>query len=241
MAICRNCGAQYSDGEDRCPYCGASHAEEAGRIVREDLREFERQREEVKALPKKQLKKRTKAALIVLAALAAAVLIWAAAGRIWGDASLGRKAAREDEATETMESYFQAGEYQELYDYYLSRDSHSPSDEKYWEAASAWSWMEFMRETKAALSGTEESYGYYGISYALSGCAEALRTIEQGLDDGIERGNEEVLREFEEEILTFFREDLKMSEEEIEAVKTMEEESDFEAMDARIMERLGLD
>ena len=47
-----------------------------------------------------------------------------------------------------MEEYFQAGSYEELYEYYNSLESHSPSDDKYWEVGSAWSWMDFVRESK---------------------------------------------------------------------------------------------
>ena len=49
-----------------------------------------------------------------------------------------------------------------------------------------------------------------------------------------------MLRGFETEILGFFREDLQMTDEEIDAVMEMEEREEFDAMDAKLSERLGL-
>ena len=240
MAICKNCGAQYSDTEERCPYCGASREGESQRIEREDQLEYERERQKVKALPKQRARKRTRIALAAAGLLLAGIVIWTAVSRITDSRRERQQARREAEASRVMEEYFQAGSYEELYEYYNSLESHSPSDDKYWEVGSAWSWMDFVRESQKALDTEKGPYAYYGISYALSGGAEALRTIEEGLSDGVTRGNEEVLRGFETEILGFFREDLQMTDEEIDAVMEMEEREEFDAMDAKLSERLGL-
>ena len=240
---CKNCGAEYEIQEAACPYCGAENEREKERIRKEDLREFAREREEIAALPKRHLKKRTKIALIALAALLLLTLVLSVAGGVSRSLSEKKERNQAEQEKETMEEYYQAEDYESLYNYYVECESYSPSYRKYWEVASAWNWMEFIRETKEALSGPQDEYVYYGISYALSGASSALSVIEEGLDDGVERGNEEVLEGFREEILQFFREDLKLTEEEIEQVIRgggRNDAVDWDALDRSVMNRLGL-
>lgn len=148
------------------------------------------------------------------------------------------------EALDTMEQYLQAGSYQELYDYYESQEQHSSADRKYWEVASVWRWMSFMNDTKDALAAAQEESGaggYYGISYALSGASEACGIIDEALNDGVSRGNEEILTGFRDEILTFLRDDLQMTEEEIAQVTERSGSTpDWDAMEMVIRDRLGI-
>ena len=55
MAICKNCGAQYSDTEERCPYCGASREGESQRIEREDQLDPELRRRRADLIMERQM------------------------------------------------------------------------------------------------------------------------------------------------------------------------------------------
>ena len=105
MAICKNCGAQYSDTEERCPYCGASREGESQRIEREDQLEYERERQKVKALPKQRARKRTRIALAAAGLLLAGIVIWTAVSRITDSRRERQQARQEAEASRVMEEY----------------------------------------------------------------------------------------------------------------------------------------
>ncbi len=241
---CGNCGAEYPVTASACPYCGAENKAELLRLRKEDIREYEREQEKIKSLPKHYTKKGTKIVLICLASVLLVFILVMAVGSILRNTEARKEKNIEAAAKETMEQYYQEGKYLELYDYYVTQSVYSPSFQKYWEVGSARNWMEAMDETKEALDGPRDTYTYYGISYAFSGSYQALRVIEEAVSDGVSRGNEDILEGFRTEIMTFFREDMKLTEEEIgeieEAVRTGTEQ-DWDAWELTVTERLGLE
>lgn len=240
---CENCGAEYEENAEKCPYCGAFNKKELKRLQKEEQEWFHREKEKVKELPKHHVKKGTKIVILVLAFALILLLAYSAVHKIRLGASAKREQSEEAKAKEVMEGYFQEGKYLEIYDYYTDLNLYSPSFRKYWEVGSARNWMEYMDETKAALETEQDGYVYYGISFALSGNSEALSIIHEGLNDGVDRGNEAVLEAFEEEIMTFFREDLKLTEEEISQVIAAEGggTEDWDAMEEAVLERLNIE
>ena len=47
MIICKNCGAEYDDEQDRCPYCGGDNFGKSVQLhERHDARDFDTQTED---------------------------------------------------------------------------------------------------------------------------------------------------------------------------------------------------
>ena len=44
MIICKNCGAEYDDEQDRCPYCGGDNFGKSVQVHEDMMNELEREK-----------------------------------------------------------------------------------------------------------------------------------------------------------------------------------------------------
>ena len=47
MIICKNCGAEYDDEQDRCPYCGGDNFGKSVQVHEDMMNELEREKKTV--------------------------------------------------------------------------------------------------------------------------------------------------------------------------------------------------
>lgn len=53
MIICKNCGAEYDDEQDRCPYCGGDNFGKSVQVHEDMMNELEREKKRWKEMPEK--------------------------------------------------------------------------------------------------------------------------------------------------------------------------------------------
>lgn len=237
---CGKCGVKYNEKAEVCPCCGA---ENRHRTKQKDGTGAGGRKERTGG--RKEMS--TLAFILFLAVLCVAVFFAVrflmqgnSPGKETGKTEAGNSGS--DETVQIMEKYLDEEKYDELYEYYQGLGSYDPVYEKYWEVASTWNWMKFMRETKEALATNGESPVFYGISYALSGSSKALMIIDGAVNDEADHGNEEILKGFQEEIMSFLKEDLQLSAEETEMVigAAKGKSSEWDAMESYVLDRLNL-
>ena len=51
MIICKNCGAEYDDEQDRCPYCGGDNFGKSVQVHEDMMNELEREKKRWKEMP----------------------------------------------------------------------------------------------------------------------------------------------------------------------------------------------
>ena len=57
MIICKNCGAEYDDEQDRCPYCGGDNFGKSVQVHEDMMNELEREKNGGRKCRKKWLAK----------------------------------------------------------------------------------------------------------------------------------------------------------------------------------------
>lgn len=129
--ICKNCSAEISEKELLCPYCGTENFDVAKSEQEEYLAHFKKKRDEVKNIPEKMMKNGPKKILKVVGTLigVAVVVLVVVAGfsRIMAGDSL----AKQQKQIEKLEAYYQAGDYEQMCEYYEKLEVYGGSFEKY--------------------------------------------------------------------------------------------------------------
>lgn len=111
MKICINCGAEYDDAFEKCPYCGMADREMAEEKHRGKVKQLKQQRQEIKKLPDLIPKKSTRYVVIaggILLALFLLILMLVFVGK---KIMLNVEAERQQKNIEIMEGYLEAGDY----------------------------------------------------------------------------------------------------------------------------------
>ena len=143
---CENCGAQYEEALDKCPYCGAQNMRVAWDRYQNKLDELGKETGEIKELPRtiprKASEKGIKAAgLFVLLFLIAAFFV-AAGARIKSRIQY----RNEQKHTEVMEELLQKRDYQALSDYYRSLDYAYVVYDKYQEVSQVYEQYKLLKD-----------------------------------------------------------------------------------------------
>lgn len=146
MKNCENCGAQYGEALDKCPYCGAQNMRAAWDRYQNKVDELGKEKGEIKELPRtiprKVSEKAIKAAgLFVLLFLIAAFLT-AAGARI----KSGIQHRNEQKHIEVMEELLQKRDYQALSDYYRSLDYAYVIYDKYQEVSQVYEQYKLLKD-----------------------------------------------------------------------------------------------
>ena len=53
MIICKNCGAEYDDEQDRCPYCGGDNFGKSVQVHEDTIHDLEREKRQWEKMPEK--------------------------------------------------------------------------------------------------------------------------------------------------------------------------------------------
>ena len=53
MIICKNCGAEYDDEQDRCPYCGGDNFGKSVQVHEDMMNELKREKRQWEKMPEK--------------------------------------------------------------------------------------------------------------------------------------------------------------------------------------------
>ena len=117
MIICKNCGAEYDDELDRCPYCGGDNFGKSVQVHEDMMNELEREKKRWKEMPEKVAGKGMSwtakigiAAVIMVAVICIIVFIVS---------SISHKVSYrvEQKNLEKLESMYQSGDYEGICEY----------------------------------------------------------------------------------------------------------------------------
>lgn len=243
---CKNCGANYKTRELKCPYCGTENM--VGRIwlmERDDVsREYEETKEKVRKKSRLYVADKVLNRILLILVLFSCCFFLLAAAAV-GLGSLYGKIYRQvhrEELQRTMEEYYQAGEYKELYDYMSKYQMFGQETYQYSQAAfMGFDYDNFKSNSLSFLSQDEEKKqeDHYLLEYTLR-CAHRVWHLDMGMFSELDSGNEMILKENKIDVLAFFRGMLGMTEEEISILTDNEDFPDTEVLEELvegIMER----
>lgn len=117
MIICNNCGAEYEDDLDRCPYCGGDNFGKSVQVHEDTIHDLEREKKQWEAMPKKVAGKGMSftAKLGILAILI--VIIICAVTFVHSFVERKVNYQQEQKYLTKLESLYQSGDYEGIYQY----------------------------------------------------------------------------------------------------------------------------
>lgn len=144
--ICKSCGADIDDKELLCPYCGTENENVAKEEQEDYIESFERKKKDLVNIPKQRVNKTTKYVLLGVTGLFGLFLVgmlvsWIVAG-IMPDHSLDKQKKQ----LAKLETYYDNGEYIEMYEYLEKIDEYGGAYEKYYRIGNACDNMDWRLE-----------------------------------------------------------------------------------------------
>lgn len=111
MITCDNCGAQYDEEADKCPYCGSDNFGKAVQEHEDIINGLNREKEHLEQMPKKAAKKGKSLVAKLLIGLIVLVIVIAAYEGI--SAIVNRKVSyhAKQRHSQKMETLYQEGDY----------------------------------------------------------------------------------------------------------------------------------
>lgn len=222
---CKNCGGNYKTRELKCPYCNSENF--IGRIW-----QTERTQAELDYLSEKEktgkiilssymfdrLLSRAVLVVIILHVVSIAAIFLVAIGG-YGFENLNFHIHREEIETQ-MEEYYSAGECEKLYVYMQENNVDFGKYHTYATAALMnYDYNEYMeyRLQYQTLSEEEKLEDDYYLEYALKNSSDVY-SRDCGIRGKHDKKNEEMQKAYQKEIMAYWRGELKLTEEEIEAL-----------------------
>lgn len=217
---CKNCGANYRTKELKCPYCGTENV--IGRIwliERDTVRqEYEEAYEETVKRSRLYVfdKILNRIILVSLGLVPVCVLLAALAlggYRVYREIY---KKVHAEEISRTVEEYYEAGQYWELYQYMNDCDVLGSQYDPYGQAAFMGFDYEFYKNTALyflSLSEEEKQEDEYFLDAAIC-FSHDVYSLNGGLYDELSPQNRELYRQNQEDVMAFWRGTLGMTEEE---------------------------
>jgi len=152
--ICKSCGADIDNKALVCPYCGTENEKVAKDQQEDYIESFEKKKKDLVNIPKQRVKKTTKYIWIGVAGLFVLFLVgmlisWIVAGTV-SDRSL----QKQKDQLAKLETYYNNGEYIEMYAYLEKIEEYGGTYEKYYRIGNACDNMDWRVE---ALK-TEQDY-----------------------------------------------------------------------------------
>ena len=117
MIICKNCGAEYDDEQNRCPYCGGDNFGKSVQVHEDTIHDLEREKRQWEKMPEKVAGKGMSwTARLGIVAVIAVVIICII---VFIFSSISRKVSYqvEQKHLEKLESLYQNGDYEEISEY----------------------------------------------------------------------------------------------------------------------------
>lgn len=250
--ICKFCGAEYPDKAKACYHCHSENPLMSAKRKADVLHAFDKEAERMrKELPKKAVRKAHKILLFILAAII--VLIFAIGALVIGISKSRQRVEYEimQHNISKMEEMFQAGDIDELMEYYDKLIDRSSAYDKYRQIYRVgffnrpWvydRYKDYQTYTEEYFKGEDkESYLRMREDYlfwVLESGREALRDMYLYANDRVILGNEQLLVEWKEEMELFFLEEVGLSEEELYRLRTMEAGEEMEAVLRQLAQKI---
>lgn len=217
IMICDNCGAEISESDLLCPYCGAENEKLAQKQQEDVLEEYQQKTKDLQHMPKKVINKTSKYILIGAAALIILFLIgllisWLISGHV-AENSLDKQSEQLDK----LEAYYDEGNYTEMYKYLDKIHEYGVTYEKYrrigmlydnmqWRIEAIEEKQEFIRDLDLEVSDVATTMGYV---------LEPMVEIKTWAEDGFRYGEEEAALDALEQYKTALRKYMLLTDEEI--------------------------
>ena len=230
--VCPNCGAEYDDSLEKCPYCQAENEKAVKKRYEEALSGLKKREQNMGKVIPRQIKRifRKRLVFLFLIVIAAAALWLAGTGYInrWMDEQRGKdELEMEAQGLAELEKLYQAGEYDKLWDCmekYEKGEYYFYSFEKYSQVYFVNAYYEDVNRYEEGLDAGEGLYEGQ-LATALLSCSQVLARTEEQTKDSAVLGNEDVLTQFQENCLSFL-ERLNLTQEEKEEVLLFASEED---------------
>ena len=147
MIICKNCGAEYDDEQDRCPYCGGDNFGKSVQVHEDTIHDLEREKRQWEKMPEKVAGKGMSwtaklgiAAVIMVAVICIIVFIVS---------SISHKVSYrvEQKNLEKLESLYQSGDYEGICEYLKTVEyTYQSYFDKYTEIAGMQRYLNYLND-----------------------------------------------------------------------------------------------
>ena len=250
--VCSYCGASYRKNAEKCPNCQSENplmVEKRKNKVRQAI--DDRAMEEVKNLPQKKVKKAHTVMIIVLVGLLAVLVIGCVLGYTLTKYKAKLEYATYEHHVERMEQLIEKKQWEAFVEYYYDNECWGSRYEKYAQLVDArvhgidnimLCCDGYHRMVAGAnLEGSdrnqyydwakkelEQIFGYY---------ADYCKDNQKHVNDRVILGNEKMLKAWEEELKLYLLDSLQMTEEELETVRQCRENTDYEKVIDKYLER----
>lgn len=144
MKVCSNCGAEYENGFDKCPYCGMSDSEAIQKKHKGQVKQLKSQRDYIKKLPEIIPKKSTRYLLLGGGIMLAVFLVLLLVVFVGKKIMVNHETNQQQKNIEIMEEYLVAGDYVGLDEFYGEVPYAYTVYDKYREVTEFYSQYDFM-------------------------------------------------------------------------------------------------
>jgi len=221
---CGNCGAQYGADLRQCPYCGAENTVFIDREFRQSLEHIDRQAKELKHLPKQVAKlwaRRWGRILFIGLALVMLTGILGAAVRAVGTWVSNKTAPeRQEKHLAALDAYAADGDYEKVGEYLREHGLYGGVYGEYSDIYGVAYYYSNVEEFRSELE--EGGVWPSSLEWTAWEVTEGILMIEEDLaTHTYVRGCDAVLESMRADMRSFLLEELGLTEEELEQVKTL--------------------
>lgn len=228
MKKCSNCGAEYDSGLLKCPYCEFENTEAAQQIYHEKIDELAEKRQQIRKLPEKLTKRRTKVIFLAAVVFLAVGIVMAMGIRMVHNLLIQKEIETEEKNKKIMEELLAEGDYEGFCQYYEESADSFAVYEKYWEIKEIYYWYQQL------VSRLESNREYFHeedlkevqtdiVAIAMETYSTLWYRAQDFLDDHKCFGNEEHIREICEMAETCFQEEYRVGDAILEEIKSVEQ------------------
>ena len=207
MIICKNCGAEYDDEQDRCPYCGGDNFGKSVQVHEDMMNELKREKRQWEKMPEKVAGKGMSwTARLGIGTVIAVVIICII---VFIVSSISRKVSYqvEQKNLEKLESLYQSGDYEGICEYLKTVEyTYQSYFDKYTEIAGMQRYLKWIVENDKADALSNISY----IVSILNECQEAA-------DAYYKYEEEDAVTYYTEYCYDYMKEHYEISEDEIKS------------------------
>lgn len=144
--ICKNCGAEISEDELLCPYCGTENLKVAQKEQQNYIEGYEKRKRALKKVPEKVVKKTTKGFFYVAGGIFGTVILLLIVSVAFSKITRADMLSKQEKELEKLEKYYVSGEYASMTAYLDKIDKRGGSYEKYRRVAELYENMDWYIE-----------------------------------------------------------------------------------------------
>ena len=216
MIICKNCGAEYDDEQDRCPYCGGDNFGKSVQVHEDMMNELKREKRQWEKMPEKVAGKGMSwtaklgiAAVIMVAVICIIVFIVS---------SISHKVSYrvEQKNLEKLESLYQSGDYEGICEYLKTVEyTYQSYFDKYTEIAGMQRYLNYLNDEDDFylqwIVENDKADALSNISYIVS----ILNECQEAADAYYKYEEEDAVAYYKEYCYDYMKEHYEISEDEI--------------------------